>query len=330
MIVIGKSPYRISLLGGGSDLDWFIEDNEYGLSLGYSLDLHSYSVINKLSESSKFGTLNYSTRETYTKHEDIVHPLIREAFKVVNLDSLIELSTYGSATGGSGLGGSSSFLVSLISALSKLLKLDWNNELIAQKASEVELSKLSKPIGRQDHYLSSLGGISFLKFNKGGLVKKKKLSIQKEILLRRLIDNFYLIPTNATRNADTILSSIKDDPSSNSMLCDIREIAKTFLETNENREYVLESKFHECVKSSWEIKRKMNNVMHKTLEEQYDYLNKVFPNNWIRLLGAGGGGFFLISLKDEIKNLDKLQEFHKLENIKKASISDLGAQAEFF
>ena len=61
------------------------------------------------------------------------------------------------------------------------------------------------------------------------------------------------------------------------MLCDLRDIAKTFLETKEERQHVLETKFHESVISSWEIKRKMNNVMNESLQEQYDYLKKVFP-----------------------------------------------------
>ena len=117
MITVGRAPYRISLLGGGSDLDWFLEEENKGISLGYSLNKFSYSVVNFLDENSKGGILNYSVRENYTKIEEIVHPLIKEAFKITNIKNYIELSTYGFATGGSGLGGSSCFLLSLLAAL---------------------------------------------------------------------------------------------------------------------------------------------------------------------------------------------------------------------
>ena len=243
------------------------------------------------------------------------------------MNFLVELSTYGSASGGSGLGGSSSFLISLISALTKLLQLKWSKELIAQKASNVEISKLSKPIGRQDQYLSALGGISSLRFEPSGIVMEKKISSEMKKVLKRLIDNFYLVPTNKSRNADEILSSIKKDPSSSDMIYELREIARNFIETKETRDHILESKFHESVRNSWEIKRNMINVMNKNLEEQYEYLKNNIPNNWIRLLGAGGGGFFLISLKEKIKDTVLLDNFPNSFNLIKASISETGAEA---
>ena len=217
--------------------------------------MYSYSVVNKLPNSAKFGTINYSSREIYKNKEDIVHPLIREAFKMVNLRDYVEVSTYGSASGGSGLGGSSSFLVSLLSALSKSLNLNWDNSLIAKVACDIEILKLLKPIGRQDQYLCSLGGISSLKFENNGNVKESKLSNEKNSLLRKLINNFYLIPTNKTRNADQILNSIKDNPSSKNKIFELRKIAKNFLDLKETREYVLENIFHESVKESWKIKK---------------------------------------------------------------------------
>ena len=330
MIFVGKSPYRISLLGGGTDLDWFTKDNSFGLSLGYSLDMHSYTVINKLPITSKYGILNYSSREIYQTNEEIVHPLIREAFKIVDLDILLELSSYGSASNGSGLGGSSSFLVSLLGALSKLLNISWSNNKIAEKASEVEIIKLSKPIGRQDQYLSSLGGISSLRFNKSGSVINQEISSEKNLLLRRLIKNFYLFPTATSRKADTILSAIKNDNSSNDKLLALRDIARDFIETNESREYILEEKFHQSVKDSWEIKKSMNNVMNPLLEEQYQFLDKSLPNNWIRLLGAGGGGYFLVSLKEDKLGINSLKNISGIKNYRKATLSEKGLEVSEF
>ncbi len=326
MIYIGKAPYRISLLGGGSDLDWFVNENGYGLSLGYSLDKFSYSVINELPLKSKFGTLNYSSREIYQKNNEIVHPLIREAFKLVKLNQHIELSTYGSASGGKGLGGSSSFLLSLLSALSKILDLDKDKETLAKKACEVEIDKLLKPIGRQDQYLCALGGIKSLRFESKGKVINDNITNEMELMLRRVIKKFYLVPTNTSRKADSVLSSIKTDPLSVDKLKEIREIAFDFINTQEKRDHILESKFHSSVKSSWEIKRTMSNVINEELDEKYEFINKCIPNNWIRLLGAGGGGFFLVSVKEDVKNIDSILQFNFPQNFQRASLSEIGAE----
>ena len=175
---------------------------------------------------------------------------------MVNLKDYVEVSTYGSASGGSGLGGSSSFLVSLLSALTKSLNLNWDNSLIAKAACDIEILKLFKHIGRQ--YLCSLRGISSLKFENNGNVKESKLSNEKNSILRKLINNFYLIPTNKSRNADQILNSIKDNPASKNKIFELRKIAKNFLDLKETREYVLENIFHESVKESWKIKKDMS------------------------------------------------------------------------
>ena len=150
MITIGKSPYRISLLGGGSDLDWFLQAENTGVSLGYSLNKFSYSVVNILDEKSTSGIINYSVRENYREIDEIVHPLIKEALKISKIKNYIELSTYGFATGGSGLGGSSCFLLSLLAALRNHKSCKLIPEELASLACEIEINRLSKPIGRQD------------------------------------------------------------------------------------------------------------------------------------------------------------------------------------
>ena len=87
MIFIGKVPYRISLLGGASDLNWFVKEKQYGLCLGYPLKKFSYTIINKLPCDSQKGILDYSVREIYSSIDDIVHPIIREVLKELHLNS---------------------------------------------------------------------------------------------------------------------------------------------------------------------------------------------------------------------------------------------------
>ena len=327
MISIGRAPYRISLLGGGSDLDWFIEKEIEGFAIGYSLNRYNYSIINFLDDYASSGILNYSSREVYENIEDIVHPLIKEVLKSSLIKKYIELNTYGFASGGSGLGGSSCFILSLLAAL-KLNKIENINPIkLAYDTCEIEISKLNKPIGRQDQYISALGGISCLHFIQDKIVKIINLEdIQKKVL-KRIINNLYLVPSFKTRSADKVLSSLKNQKSSYEKIKEIREIARRYIFSDEQNDFKNEQLFHECVRESWEIKKTMTNVMDTVLEDQYEYLNKIVPNNWIRLLGAGSGGYFLISPKVEEKKLIEIFHKSKVNNFIKAELSNEGVSA---
>jgi len=297
MIFIGKAPYRISLLGGGSDLDWFVENQGPGYCIGYSLDQFSYSVLHALPTSAMGGVLNYSSREFYHSIDTIVHPLIRSAFESVSLDSFVELSSYGFASGGSGLGGSSSFLLSLLAALYEYKSMKVQNSFLAKLASDIEIHSLNKPIGRQDQYFSALGGLNVLEFRSAGAVSTITLSQQKKDILLRLIDNLYLVPSSITRSADKVLQSFRSDPSAMNQFCELRNIAKAFIDSAETRDAELETAFHQAVSDSWTIKKSMSNVMDDQLNSQCNLISTL-PINWIRLIGAGAGGYFLVSPKD--------------------------------
>ena len=325
MIYIGKSPYRVSLLGGGSDLDWFVKTNDYGVCLGYSLDQYSYSVLNLLPPYSKKGILEYSTREEYTNVNEIVHPIVREVFSYFELSNYVELKTFGFASGGSGLGGSASFLMSLISCLSKAFSLNLTTEKIIEDACFLEIEQLKKPIGKQDHYLSANQGFNSFTFSKNNTkVERNPLSIYKLKTLERLANNFYLIPTNKKRNSDSVLNKIKNNIEASDQIMEIREIANKFIEFDDERDYKIEELFNISVKESWQIKKTMSQVMTDRLFEQYKVISNLIPNNWIRLIGAGNGGYFLVSSKI---NQDKINNFisnNAIKGIFKAKISKEG------
>ena len=119
MIIISRCPYRISLLGGSSDLDWYVNQKGYGLSVGFSIKLFT-RVIVSFRDYSDRGILNYSSREEYKDLESISHPIIRSCLKRFNLQKKIELCSMGESLSGSGLGSSSSFSVAMVKAITKL------------------------------------------------------------------------------------------------------------------------------------------------------------------------------------------------------------------
>ena len=328
MIFIGKSPYRVSLLGGGSDLDWFVKKENFGVCLGYSLDKYSYSVLNVLPLTSKKGILEYSTKEEYQNPEEIVHPIVREVLRYFKTPNFIELKTFGFASGGSGLGGSASFLLSLISCLSNAFDLKLTKDEIIEKACYLEINKLGKSIGKQDQYLCASQGFNSYTFsNKNNSTKRNILSIQKTQTLNRLAENFYLIPSNKKRNSDSVLKIIKSNKDSTEKILEIRDIALSFLEFEDKREHKIEEFFNKSMRESWLIKKSMSEIMNSSLTEQYELINKLIPNNWIRLIGAGNGGYFLISSKIDEDKIRNLSTKNGLKGIFKAKPSDEGLTA---
>ena len=324
MIFIGKSPYRVSLLGGGSDLEWFVKEKGFGICFGFSLNQYSYSIVNVLPENAKTGMLEYSTREIYSNINDIVHPIVREVLNELKISRYIELKTFGFASGGSGLGGSASFILSLLNALSSAFKINLKDNELIEKSCFIEINKLKKPIGKQDQYLCANKGFNSFTFLENGNVEKNKLSMQKLNTLKRLADNFYLIPTNKKRNAEIILSGIKNDINSSEQILEIRTIASQFLSLEEERDFKIEEFFHKAVHESWVFKKSMLGVMTSSLDEQYEQIKKLIPNNWIRLLGAGNGGYFLISSKIDQSEINKISNQSGIRGIFKATPSKEG------
>tara|TARA_B100000401_G_scaffold401387_1_gene313686 strand:+ start:1029 stop:2027 length:999 start_codon:yes stop_codon:yes gene_type:complete len=330
MIVISRCPYRISLLGGGSDLDWFVKENQYGISLGYSLSKYTYTVINKLPETSKRGILNYSSREEYESTEDIAHPLIKAAIESVNIKNLLEISSFGFASRGSGLGGSSSFLNAILMGLNAINRKTIDAYEVASIASDIEINKLNKPIGRQDHFISAFGNISAFKFdNQNAEIKKFSLSKEKVSFIEKETKRLYLVPSFVSRSADKVLHKLKDSPRTKEDLIAIRTIAEKFLKLDENREHILQETFNSCINDSWIIKKRMSGVMTGVLNDQYKELNKL-PLNWIRLLGAGSGGYFLISSKLDNKSTEEELKNLGMKGFFNASLSKTGVELIHF
>ena len=293
MIIISRCPYRVSLLGGSSDLDWYVNQNDYGISLGFSIKLYT-RVIVTYRELNDRGILNYSSREEYRDTESISHPIIRSCLKRFNIKKKIELCSIGESITGSGLGSSSSFSVALIKAITKLNYQDLNNKEIAHQASEVEITDLKKPIGRQDQYLCALGGVNVLEFRPNGNV-----STFNHPSLSSAVENFskklYLVNTSISRSATTKLSNMRREESTLDFINDLRKIATSFIERCINlNQKDIEELLEIYMKDAWEIKRKMYGVMNKELFEIERKITKA-EFSILKLLGAGGGGYFLVS-----------------------------------
>jgi len=325
MIIISRCPYRVSLLGGSSDLDWYVNQNKYGLAVGFSINLYT-RVIVSYREGSDRGILNYISREEYKDNESISHPIIRACLKRFNIQKKIELCSIGESMPGNGLGSSSSFTVSLIKGITKLNSLDLSNKEIAHFASEIEITDLNKPIGRQDQYLCALGGVNVLEFRPNG-----KVIISNQQSLISAVKNFskrlYLVNTFISRSATTNLYNMKKENDTINYINDLRKITKIFIEKSKHlNPKDIEELLETHMKDAWKIKKKMHGVMTKNL---LDIEQKIFNAEFstLKLLGAGGGGYFLVLFNG--KNIENAKSELEVNGLKltKIKISQEGCSS---
>lgn len=184
-MIITRSPLRITLGGGGTDLPSYYNKNE-GFVLSAAIDKYVYVSIMKPFTKGIF--LKYSKIEIVKNILEVEHPIIREALKLLNFEPQVEITTLADIPSGTGLGSSGSFTTALLKGLYTVLNENPKNEEIAKLACHIEIERLGEPIGKQDQYISAIGGINAFTFHKENGDKEKvtyqPLNIQKKNTFR--------------------------------------------------------------------------------------------------------------------------------------------------
>tara|TARA_A100001388_G_scaffold276506_1_gene264463 strand:- start:822 stop:1823 length:1002 start_codon:yes stop_codon:yes gene_type:complete len=312
-LVISKTPLRISLFGGGTDLKSYYKYNK-GAVMSFSINKFLYVILKKNEKVVDFKyRINWSKTEFANSIKEIEHPIVRETFKYFKINFPIEVSTFSDIPANTGLGSSSAFAVGLINCLSRLLKLNYSTRKIAELAAKIEIDILKRNIGKQDHYASAFGGFNILEFNKSEVVKVKKQNLGMH-LIENLNNSFLLFFLNKKRDASKILKNQKKLKNKNiESLNEIKKIVydaeKIIQKKNINKNVI--PKFGELLSKNWYWKKNNNkNVSYNEVDNVYK-LGIKYGAYGGKLLGAGGGGyfFFLISKKNKIKLKKKLKRF---------------------
>ena len=212
-MIITRSPLRISLGGGGTDLPSYYSKHG-GFLIAAAIDKYVYVSVNRPFNEGIY--LKYSSIEHVSKVGDVSHPIIREALDEMKLRTpQIEITTLADIPSGTGLGSSGSFTTGLLKALFTHYRKNIQPMELAELACKIELEKLQEPIGKQDQYISSIGGITSFIFNRDGSVRAEPLQISTDTL-HNLEDNLLLFFTGISRSAGSILSD--QDKKSKSVL----------------------------------------------------------------------------------------------------------------
>jgi D-glycero-alpha-D-manno-heptose-7-phosphate kinase len=293
-MIISKTPYRVSLLGGGSDLPVYFKKNG-GEVIGFSINSYSYIFLKKTNKLLDYKyRIIYSKEEIVNKLQKIFHPSVREVLKYCNYNSGIELSHSGDLPALSGTGSSSCFTVGLINIIRTIQKKKFNKYTLAAEAIDIEQNKIKESVGSQDQIFASFGGLNRIQFKKNGNFNIIRLNLKKKNL-KLLEESSILVFTGKARVASLIekkkIISIKSIASKQSDI----GILKTMV--NECFEILNQTNLNikdlgQLLDRSWKIKQ---NLTDEITNEQLDNLYERGINLGAyggKLLGAGGGGFF--------------------------------------
>jgi D-glycero-alpha-D-manno-heptose-7-phosphate kinase len=296
-MIISKTPFRISLMGGGTDLRAFYRLG-YGAVVTSSIDKYVYLAIHRFFEPRI--VLKYSQTEVVDSVSEIKHPLIRECMLACGVDEPLELTSFADIpSSGSGLGSSSAFSVGLIKALHAFHAREIAAQRCAELACRVEIEKLGEPIGKQDQYAVACGGFNYIRFNADESVLVEPILMSPENR-GRLQSRLMLFYTGITRNARTILAeqqrNTEDDRTKVDALATMLAMTETLrAEFARGNIAALGDMLHE----SWMLKRKLaSGISSGELDAIYDAARGAGAVGG-KLLGAGGGGFFLFDVPED-------------------------------
>ena len=313
-MIITRSPLRISLGGGGTDLPSYYERHG-GFLIAAAIDRYVYVTVMRPFAPGIY--LKYSELEHVEEVDQVRHPIIREALRMQNLRTpQIEITTLADIPAGTGLGSSGSFTTALIKALYAHRRRLLHSSEVARLACEIEVDRLQEPVGKQDQYIAAYGGITCFDFHPGGGVEARPLAISMDTLFD-LEDNLLLFFTGFSRSAGSILKDQKTrsqelDPDMLANLHYVKELgyrSRSALESGNCRV------FGELMHEHWEHKkRRSKGISNAKIDEWYE-LGRTHGAVGGKLVGAGGGGFLMFYAEDR-KGLRQSMAHAGLEEVR--------------
>lgn len=291
-MIITRTPLRVSFAGGGTDLPAFY-GRERGAVLAAAIDKYIYITVNR-----KFDDrirASYSITETVDRASELRHELIREALRLVGIDTGIEITSISDVPSqGTGLGSSSSYTVGLLNALYAFTGRLVSAERLAAEACRIEIDICGKPVGKQDQYVAAHGGLQFIEFYPDGSVLVQPMPCTRE-LRRELASRLLMLYTGLTRPAEGVLEAQRSNTASSretfATLRTMRDCADAL------RERLCSANldgFGEVLHEGWMLKRTLaEGITSAAIDDWYARARRHGAIGG-KLLGAGGRGFLLL------------------------------------
>jgi D-glycero-alpha-D-manno-heptose-7-phosphate kinase len=299
-MIIARSPLRITLGGGGTDLPSYYRDYE-GFLIAAAIDKYVYVTVMRPFTEGVY--LKYSQLEHVDQVEEVQHNIIREALSMQNLKTpQIEITTLADIPAGTGLGSSGSFTTALVKALYTHRKRVLHQKELAELACHIEIDRLGEPIGKQDQYAAAIGGITCYTFHQDDKVTCEPLKISMETMFD-LEDNLLLFFTGFSRSASGILQDqkIRSQANDTNMLDNLHYVKDLGYRSKVALEKGNTKLFGELMHEHWEHKKKRSGGMSNSQIDDWYKLAMKSGATGGKLVGAGGGGFLMFMAHDRNK-----------------------------
>ena len=295
-MIISRTPLRITLGGGGTDLPSYYE-NYGGFVLSAAINKYVFIATNQTFTDTYF--LKYSELELVDDVEKISHPIIREALRLHPIGPAIELVSVADIPAGTGLGSSGSFTVGLLRAIYAWKREHITTEALAEEACRIEMDLMNRPVGKQDQYIAAFGGLSCLDIQPNGEVEVTPLAVSTETL-HDLEEHLCMFFTHYSRDADGVLSEQKEksEKGDRAMIESLHFVKENGLASKAALERGDTSTFAALMDEHWQRKRARSSSMSN---ERIDLCYQLAMDSGAlggKLVGAGSGGFLLFYAKD--------------------------------
>ena len=299
-MIITRSPLRVSLGGGGTDLPSYYREHG-GFLVAAAVDKYVYITQHRTFQEEII--VKYSKLERVSAVDQIEHPIVREALKLVGItDPHLELTSMADIPEGTGLGSSGSFTTALLKALHAYKKNLLSPVELAEQACDIEINRLGEPIGKQDQYISAIDGITAFTFRQDGRVEYRPVRLSEETLFN-LEDDLLLFFTGYSRSASTILKDQNDRSKKNdqAMLDNLHFTKELGYKSLAALEAGNLEEFARLMDVHWQRKKARSSGMSNPhINEWYDYAMAHGALGG-KLIGAGGGGFLMFYAADKAR-----------------------------
>ena len=299
-MIITRSPLRISLGGGGTDLPSYYKKHS-GFLIAAAIDKYVYITLHETFVTDLI--VKYSQLERVKHASELRHPIIREAMRLVGVDGpYVELTSMADIPAGTGLGSSGSFTTALLKALHAHRKNIVHPRELAEQACHIEIELLKEPVGKQDQYIAAYGGLTCFQFLPNGHVDAQPLKVDSETLYN-LEDNLLLFFTGYSRAAGSILKEQdeKSRTSDKEMIDNLHFVKDLGYQSQEALEKGDLHRFGDLMNVHWERKKQRSGGMSNA---DIDKWYKLAMENGAlggKLIGAGGGGFLMFYAADKTR-----------------------------
>jgi D-glycero-alpha-D-manno-heptose-7-phosphate kinase len=319
-MIITRTPFRITLGGGGTDLPSFYEEHG-GFVFSMSIDKYMYIFLHALPVTHRHSIIRYSEVECVSSIDEIRHPLAREVLRLHDVHEFVEVTSMADLPARTGLGSSGSYLVGLLTAVHTHKKRSASQQELADQACHIEMDILKEPVGKQDQYMAAFGGFQVLEISTDGNVEVTGVPVDFT-MASELVTKTRMYYTGVQRSATNVLMA-QDQAAREASRPDHKQVVESLERIKDiGRQIRVAFEAHDLdtfgrlMDEHWKYKQQMSPRIGLTVFDQlYDEVKRRFGVLGGKIIGAGGGGFVLLYCPHKARELDVFMAGHDMPQV---------------